>query len=179
MKRTSAEILSPPSSKFRMPNSIVALQKPVPDFALPGTGNPGSKDHLWSLKGAKGKKLVLYFYPRDNTPGCTQEGMDFRDLYPAFKKAGTEIVGISPDTVTSHEKFIAKMQFPFRLLADTDRAACTLFDVIKEKSMYGKKYLGVERSTFLIDAAGVLREEWRKVKVTGHAQAVLDAARKF
>ena len=162
-----------------MPKSKVTLQKPVPDFSLPvtGAGKAAAKDASWSLKSAKGKNLVIYFYPRDNTPGCTQEGIDFRDLYPAFKKAGTEILGVSPDTLASHEKFIAKMEFPFRLLSDTDRAVCTLFDVIQEKSMYGKKYLGVERSTFLIDAAGVLRQEWRKVKVTGHAQAVLDAAK--
>ncbi|HKE93314.1 MAG TPA: peroxiredoxin, partial [Povalibacter sp.] len=120
---------------------------------------------------------VIYFYPRDNTAGCTMEGEAFRDLYPAFRKADTLIVGVSPDSIASHEKFRAKMSFPFDLLADEDHAVCDLFEVFKEKSMYGRKYMGVERSTFLVDAAGVLKREWRKVKVPGHAQEVLAAAR--
>jgi peroxiredoxin Q/BCP len=120
---------------------------------------------------------VIYFYPRDNTSGCTREGQDFAALYAQFKKAGTEVLGVSPDTLASHEKFKAKYEFPFELLSDADKKACQLFDVIKEKSMYGKKYMGVERSTFLIDADGVLRHEWRKVKVPGHAEEVLEAAR--
>jgi peroxiredoxin Q/BCP len=128
---------------------------------------------------AAGNKLVLYFYPRDNTPGCTREGEDFRDLAPAFRKAGTLIFGISPDSLESHEKFRAKMKFPFHLLSDPERTLCKLFDVIREKSLYGRKFMGVERSTFLVDGDGVLREEWRKVKVTGHAEAVLEAARKL
>ena len=123
-----------------------------------------------------GRPLVLYFYPKDATSGCTQEGEAFRDLYAKFRRAGVEIVGISPDSVASHEKFKAKYGFPFVLLSDEGRTACQLFDVWKEKSMYGRKYMGVERSTFLLDAKGVLRREWRKVKVPGHADEVLAAA---
>lgn len=144
----------------------------IPDLSLPSTGG---KD--LSLKGFKGKKLALYFYPKDNTPGCTQEGQDFRDLYKDFQKADCEIVGVSKDSVRSHENFAAKFNFPFPLLADTEEAACKAFDVIQEKSMYGKKYLGVERSTFLFDAKGVLQQEWRGVKVKGHATEVLEAAK--
>jgi peroxiredoxin Q/BCP len=120
---------------------------------------------------------VLYFYPKDNTSGCTKEGQAFAELYPQFRKARIEVVGISPDSLASHEKFKAKYGFPFELLADEDKKVCTLFDVYKEKSMYGRKYMGVERSTFLVDADGVLRREWRKVKVPGHAEEVLAAAR--
>jgi peroxiredoxin Q/BCP len=155
-----------------MPEKKVALDGKVPEFALPATGGG-----TWKLSAAKGRNLVVYFYPRDNTTGCTQEGIDFRDLYPQFRKAGTEIVGISTDSVASHEKFKDKYQFPFELLADEDQKACKLFDVIHEKSMYGRKYLGVVRSTFLIDSHGVLRREWRKVRINGHAQEVLAAAR--
>jgi peroxiredoxin Q/BCP len=118
----------------------------------------------------------VYYYPKDNTTGCTAEGIEFRELYQKFRRAGTEIVGVSPDTLASHEKFKAKYEFPFELLADVDRKVCRLFDVIREKSMYGRKFMGVERSTFLLDEKGVLRHEWRKVKVTGHAAAVLEAA---
>jgi peroxiredoxin Q/BCP len=118
----------------------------------------------------------VYFYPKDSTSGCTREGEAFRDLYPKFRKAGIEIVGVSPDGVASHEKFKDKFGFPFALLADEDKVACQLFGVWKEKSMYGRKYMGVERSTFLLDAKGVLRREWRKVKVPGHADEVLAAA---
>jgi len=149
-----------------------ALDKKVPDFSLPSTGG-----RPWKLSGTAGRNLVVYFYPRDNTSGCTKEGEAFRDLYPQFRKAKTEVVGVSTDSLASHEKFKAKYGFPFELLADEQQLACKLFDVIKEKSLYGRKYLGVERSTFLIDAKGVLRQEWRKVKVDGHAEAVLDAAR--
>lgn len=149
----------------------VALDKKVPAFACMATG--GKK---WKLADAAGKKLVVYFYPKDNTTGCTLEGAAFRDLYPSFKKAGTIVVGVSPDSLASHEKFKAKMEFPFDLLADEDRKLCELFDVYKEKSMYGRKYMGVERSTFLIDERGVLRREWRRVKVPGHADEVLAAA---
>ena len=144
----------------------------IPDLTLPATGG---KDV--SLKSFKGKALVVYFYPKDNTPGCTQEGQDFRDLHAEFGKAGCELVGVSKDSVRSHENFAAKFNFPFALLADTEEAACKAFDVIREKSMYGKKYLGVDRSTFLFDAKGVLRNEWRTVKVKGHAQEVLEAAK--
>ncbi|HEY2275793.1 MAG TPA: peroxiredoxin [Steroidobacteraceae bacterium] len=144
----------------------------VPDFSLPTTGGG-----TWRLKDAAGRKLVIYFYPRDMTSGCTREAQDFRDLYGAFGKAGVEVVGVSRDGIGSHDKFAARETLPFRLLADTDERVCRLFDVIKPKSMYGKKYLGVERSTFLLDDSGRLRQEWRKVKVPGHAEAVLEAAR--
>jgi peroxiredoxin Q/BCP len=147
------------------------IGKKIADFALESTGGP------WRLRDAAGLKLVLYFYPRDNTSGCTREGEAFRDLAPEFKKAKTAILGVSPDTLASHLRFKAKYSFPFELLADPAQDACRLFDVIKEKSMYGKKYMGVERSTFLLDAKGVLRAEWRKVKVEGHAEEVLAAAR--
>jgi thioredoxin-dependent peroxiredoxin len=153
-----------------MSDKTVALDRKVPAFALPATG--GRK---WKLADTGGKKLVVYFYPKDSTSGCTKEGEAFRDLYAKFRKAGAEIVGVSPDSVASHEKFKAKFGFPFELLADEDKALCQVFDVWKEKSMYGRKYMGVERSTFLIDARGVLRREWRKVKVPGHAEEVLAA----
>jgi peroxiredoxin Q/BCP len=150
----------------------ISIGKKVPAFSRPaGGGKP------WKSADAAGKKLVIYFYPKDNTSGCTKEGEAFRDLYPAFKKAGVQVVGVSPDSVASHQKFSEKFSFPFELLADEDRSLCALFDVYKEKSMYGRKYMGVERSTFLVDAEGVLRQEWRKVKVPGHAEAVLAAAK--
>jgi len=157
-----------------MPAKSVALDKPVPDFSLPATGGA-----TWKLSDQAGSSVVIYFYPRDNTPGCTREGAAFRDLSAAFRQAGTVIVGISPDSIASHEKFRSKMDFPFELLADPEQKVCRLFDVIREKSMYGRKFLGVERSTFLIDRRGVLRQEWRKVKVDGHAAAVLAAARQL
>ena len=147
------------------------IGKKAPAFSLDGTGGK------WSLKDALGSNAVLYFYPRDNTPGCTKEGESFTAAYAQFKKAKTLIFGISPDTVESHHKFKEKLAFAFDLLSDTDQTVCKLYDVIQEKSMYGKKYLGVERSTFLIDANGVLREAWRKVKVDGHAEAVLAAVK--
>jgi peroxiredoxin Q/BCP len=150
----------------------IAIGKKVPAFVSAVTGGK-----TWKSGEAAGKNLVIYFYPRDNTPGCTKEGEAFRDLAPAFKKANTLILGVSTDSIASHEKFKAKYQFPFELLSDEQQELCTLFDVIKEKSMYGRKFIGVERSTFLIDATGVLRQEWRKVKVPGHAEAVLAAAK--
>jgi peroxiredoxin Q/BCP len=151
--------------------SKIETGKKAPLFTLPGTGGG------WSLKDAVGQCAVLYFYPRDNTPGCTQEGTSFSSHFADFKKAKTSIFGISADSVESHEKFKKKMGFPFELLSDPDKSVCKLYDVIQEKSMYGKKYMGIERSTFLIDAKGVLRQEWRKVKVTGHAEAVLAAVK--
>lgn len=157
-----------------MPARTVTLNKPVPDFSLPATGGT-----TWKLSDQSGSKVVVYFYPRDNTPGCTREGVDFRDLYTSFRKAGTVVVGVSPDSIASHDKFRSKMVFPFELLADPEQKICRLFDVIREKSMYGRKFLGVERSTFLIDRRGVLRHEWRKVRVDGHAEAVLAAARQL
>jgi thioredoxin-dependent peroxiredoxin len=150
-----------------------AIGKKIPDFKLESTSG------AWRLKDAIGHAVVLYFYPKDDTSGCTKEGEAFRDLHATFKKAKVMILGVSPDSLTSHVKFRAKYDFPFDLLADPEKIACTLFDVIKEKSMYGKKYMGVERSTFLIDAKGVLRREWRKVKVDGHAAEVLAAAREL
>ncbi|MGH8529197.1 MAG: peroxiredoxin [Nevskiales bacterium] len=144
----------------------------IVDFSLPATGGAS-----WKLKDARGKALVIYFYPKDSTPGCTQEGQDFRDSYKAFQNAGAEIVGISRDSLKSHENFKAKFEFPFALLSDSDEKACKLFDVIQEKTLYGKKYLGVDRSTFLLDAKGVLRREWRSVKVKGHSQEVLEAVK--
>jgi peroxiredoxin Q/BCP len=150
----------------------IAVGKKVPAFSSLITGG-GS----WKSSDGAGKNVVIYFYPRDNTTGCTLEGEQFRDLAPAFKKANTLILGVSTDSIASHDKFKAKYQFPFELLSDESQALCQLFGVFKEKSMYGRKFMGVERSTFLIDADGVLRQEWRKVKVPGHAEAVLAAAR--
>ena len=126
-----------------------------------------------------GKNIVLYFYPKDNTPGCTQEGEDFRDLYKEFKKLKTEIYGISRDSLKSHEGFKTKYKYPFELISDPDEKLCNLFDVIKEKNMYGKKYMGIERSTFLINKDGKLSAEWRKVKVNDHAIEVLEAVKKI
>lgn len=145
------------------------LNKSAPDFELPSTGGT-----TFRLSRSKGKFLVLYFYPKDNTPGCTNEGLQFRELHSQFVKLGCEIYGISRDSLKSHENFKAKMSFPFELLSDTEEIACKLFDVIKMKNMYGKKVRGIERSTFVIDARGVLRREWRGVKVPGHAQEVLE-----
>jgi peroxiredoxin Q/BCP len=145
----------------------------APDFALPATGGAGK----WRLKDMAGEKLVIYFYPKDMTSGCTKESQDFRDLHAAFRKAGTRIVGISRDSLASHEKFKARDKLPFELLSDEDSKVVKLFDVLREKSMYGRKFLGIVRSTFLLDAAGVLRREWRNVKVPGHAEEVLEAAK--
>jgi peroxiredoxin Q/BCP len=150
----------------------VTVGKKVPQFSLPGSEASG-----WKLADARGAALVIYFYPKDMTSGCTLESQQFRDLYPAFRRAHTAIVGVSRDGVSSHQKFRHKERLPFELLADEDETVCKLFDVIKEKSLYGRKYLGIERSTFLLDAEGVLRREWRKVKVQGHAEEVLEAAK--
>jgi peroxiredoxin Q/BCP len=120
---------------------------------------------------------VLYFYPKDSTPGCTTEGQDFRDLHAKFQRAGAAILGVSRDSLASHEKFKEKLKLPFDLLSDPDEKLCRQFDVIREKSLYGRKFMGVERSTFLIDEKGKLREEWRKVKVKGHAQAVFESVK--
>jgi thioredoxin-dependent peroxiredoxin len=152
--------------------SKIAIGKKVPDFSLPATGGKP-----WKQSDLKGEKLVFYFYPKDMTSGCTLESQQFRDLSAQFHKAKTRIVGVSKDSLASHEKFKEKESLPFELLSDESEKLCKLFDVIKEKSMYGRKYLGIERSTFLIDADGVLRQEWRKVKVPGHAQEVLEAAK--
>jgi peroxiredoxin Q/BCP len=151
--------------------SKIEIGKKAAAFTLDGSGGK------WSTTDALGSNVVLYFYPRDNTSGCTKEGEDFAHSYAQFKRAKTLVLGISPDTLASHRKFKEKFAFPFELLSDPQREICALYDVIKEKSMYGKKYMGVERSTFLIDAKGVLRAEWRKVKVDGHADAVLAAVK--
>jgi peroxiredoxin Q/BCP len=150
----------------------VAIGDTVPDLALPATG-----DKIIRLADLRGKNLVLYFYPRASTPGCTLEGQAFRDAANAFEAAGTTILGASRDGIKAQENFKAKQGFPFDLLSDTDELLCRAFDVIKLKKLYGRESLGVERSTFLIDADGVLRREWRKVKVKGHVEDVLAAAR--
>src|SRR5882724_10012500 len=151
--------------------SKIEIGKKAPQFTLEGTGG------TWSLEEGKGAAVVIYFYPKDNTSGCTQEGLDLAALHAQFKKSKAMVLGVSPDSVASHEKFKKKMSFPFELLSDPDQKVCNLYEVFKEKSMYGRKYMGVERSTFLIDAKGVLRQEWRKVKVKDHAGAVLAAVK--
>ena len=145
------------------------LGKPIADFSLPSTGGTPFRlsEHL-------GSKLVLYFYPKDNTPGCTTEGSDFSDHHKDFRKAGCEVFGISRDSVKSHENFKAKMQFPFDLLSDEDEAVCKRFKVMKLKNMYGRKVRGIERSTFVVDAKGLLAREWRGIRVPGHIQEVLN-----
>ncbi len=144
------------------------LNRVVKDFKCAATG-----EQTVQLKALRGKKVVLYFYPKDSTPGCTTEGQDFRDLHAKFKRQNTIILGVSRDSISSHEKFRIKQDFPFDLLSDPDETLCKQFDVIKEKSLYGRKFMGVERSTFLIDEDGKLRQEWRKVRVKGHADEVL------
>lgn len=150
----------------------VAVGKKVPAFSAvaTGDGNVSSKD-------LAGSAYVLYFYPKDDTPGCTLEGQDFRAQQAKFKKLGVRVLGVSRDTLASHDKFRKKYDLPFDLISDSDEALCRQFDVIKEKNMYGRKVLGVERSTFLVDSSGVLRNEWRKLKVAGHVDAVLEAAK--
>ena len=145
------------------------LGKPVPDFSLPSTGGA-----TFRLSDARGSKLVLYFYPKDNTPGCTTEGADFSAAYKEFRKAGCDVRGVSRDSLASHEKFKAKMKFPFELLSDADETLCRQFRVMKMKSMYGRKVRGIERSTFVVDGKGVLAREWRGVKVPGHVEEVLN-----
>ena len=148
------------------------MNRVVADFTCDATG-----DQKIRLKDLRGKHVVLYFYPKDSTPGCTQEGLDFKELHARFRRQNAVIFGVSRDSLASHEKFKAKQKFPFELLSDPDEKLCRKFDVIKEKSLYGRKFMGVERSTFLIDADGKLREEWRKVKVKGHAAEVLDSVK--
>jgi len=151
---------------------MTSLNKKVANFTLPATG-----DKSLSLKDFQGKNLVLYFYPKDNTPGCTLEGQNFRDAYAEFQKCNTEILGVSRDSVRVHEGFCNKQSFPFDLLSDADEKLCRQFDVIHEKNMYGKKVMGIVLSTFLLDGEGVLRQEWRKVRVKGHVDEVLAAAK--
>lgn len=149
----------------------VSLDQPVADFSAAATSG-----QQVSLSALKGRQVVIYFYPKDSTPGCITEGQDFRDQHAAFQAANTVIFGVSRDSMKSHENFKCKQAFPFELISDKDEALCQLFDVIKLKKLYGKEYLGIDRSTFLIDAQGVLRQEWRGVKVPGHADEVLAAA---
>lgn len=153
---------------------MVTIGKKVKNFTASATG-----DKTVSLSDFKNKKVVLYFYPKDNTSGCTREGQDFRDAKGRFTRQNTVILGVSRDTLKSHESFKEKQKFNFELLSDTDEALCKQFDVIKMKNMYGKKVLGIERSTFLLDEKGILREEWRKVKVDNHVEEVLAAIKKL
>lgn len=148
------------------------LDHPIPIFTAKATS-----DLTVDSEALRGQQFVVYFYPKDNTPGCTTEGQDFRDQYDDFSAANTRIFGVSRDSLRTHENFRSKQGFPFELISDQDEALCKLFDVIKLKKLYGKEYEGIERSTFLVDAQGVLRAEWRKVKVKGHVAEVLDAAR--
>ncbi|MBA1274424.1 peroxiredoxin [Stutzerimonas azotifigens] len=150
----------------------VELDQPVPPFQAQATS-----EQSVSLEALKGKQVVLYFYPKDNTPGCTTQGQGFRDRHAEFLAADTLVFGVSRDSLKTHENFKRKQAFPFELISDKDETLCQLFDVIKLKKLYGKEYLGVDRSTFLIDREGVLRQEWRGVKVPGHVDAVLEAAR--
>lgn len=152
----------------------------APDIRLPAWAD-GTTTELaladyrrGSGKAAAGTAVVLYFYPKDSTPGCTTESQDFRDLYAQFREHGAEVIGVSRDSLASHQKFAERQALPFPLLSDADEVACRAFDVIREKNMYGRKVMGIERSTFLIDAEGTVREIWRKVRVKGHAQAVLE-----
>jgi|TARA_B100001245_G_scaffold82360_1_gene59151 peroxiredoxin Q/BCP len=148
----------------------VSLGKAIPDFKGRITN-----ELIIKFSDYKGQNIVIYFYPKDNTPGCTKEGEDFRDYFEDFKKNNTIIIGVSRDSVASHDKFTCKYNFPFQLISDEDEKVCKLFDVIKEKNMYGRKYMGIERSTFLINHEGTLVNEWRKVRVKGHVEKVLEA----
>ena len=152
----------------------VEVGKKVAKFTLPATGEQDI-----SLSDLKGKNVVLYFYPKDSTPGCTREGQDFRDSLNKFKRQNTVVLGVSRDSIKSHENFKAKQDFKFELLSDKDESLCKMFDVIKMKNMYGKQVRGIERSTFLIDANGKLKKEWRKVKVDGHVDEVLAAVKEL
>ena len=149
-----------------------AIGKAIPAFELHATG-----DTTVNKKTFSGKKTVLYFYPKDNTPGCTLEGQNFRDAHLKFRRQNTQIFGVSRDSLKSHENFKAKQDMPFALISDPDEVLCTIFDVIKLKNMYGKQVKGIERSTFLIDEKGILRQEWRKVSVAGHVDEVLAAVK--
>ncbi|SEJ37998.1 peroxiredoxin [Pseudomonas sp. NFR16] len=149
----------------------VELDQPVADFQVQATS-----EQAVTLSALKGQQVVIYFYPKDSTPGCTTQGQGFRDHHAEFKAANTVVFGVSRDSLKSHENFKAKQAFPFELISDKDESLCQLFDVIKLKKLYGKEYMGVDRSTFLIDKNGVLRKEWRGVKVPGHVAAVLEAA---
>jgi peroxiredoxin Q/BCP len=150
----------------------LAVGSKAPDFTLPATGGQAV-----TLSALPGRKVILYFYPKDSTPGCTTEGQEFRALHGEFLKAGCVVFGISRDSLKSHENFKARQDFPFDLLSDADETVCRQYDVLREKTLYGRKSIGIERSTFLIDAHGILQREWRKVKVAGHAAELLAAAK--
>ncbi|MEO7773935.1 MAG: peroxiredoxin [Steroidobacteraceae bacterium] len=152
----------------------LAVGSKLPTFTAASTGSG-----TWSSSAARPGKLLLYFYPKDDTSGCTMQAEQFRDLYPKLRRVGVTVLGISRDSLLKHEKFKAKYELPFELLADEDESLCKLFDVIHEKSLYGRKYMGIVRSSFLFDGKGVLQQEWRKVKVDGHAEVVLEAAKRI
>jgi len=152
--------------------SAPRMNRVVADFTVDAT-----RDKTIRLKDLRGQNVVLYFYPKDSTPGCTTEGRDFSRLHAKFRRQRTVILGVSRDSIASHEKFRAKQEFPFDLISDPDEKLCKAFDVIHEKSLYGRKFMGVVRSTFLIDKDGKLRGEWRQVKVNGHAEEVLEAVK--
>ena len=153
--------------------TTASIGNPIENFSVETTDGP------LNLHDLKNKTAILYFYPKDNTPGCIREGQDFRDNITEFERLNTVILGISRDSIASHEKFKAKQNFPFELISDQDEQLCNYFDVIKHKSMFGKKFLGIQRSTFLIDPNGILRQEWRKVKVNGHVQELLSAVKSW
>lgn len=155
------------------PSTPSAIGLQVPDFTVPATGGD------FTLSAHLGKPVVLYFYPKDNTPGCTTQAQQFRDLHREFVKAGCVVIGVSRDSLKSHEGFKAKLGLPFDLISDIEGVLCRMFDVVKNKMLYGKKVLGIERSTFLIDAKGILRQEWRATKADGNAATVLEAVRKL
>lgn len=155
--------------------SKLAIDSKLPAFSAVVTGPTGK----WQSSAARGGKLLLYFYPKDLTSGCTTEAEQLRDLYPRLRRAGVTVLGVSRDSLALHEKFKAKLGLPFELLSDPDEKVCHLFDVIHEKSLYGRKFMGIVRSSFLFDSQGVLRQEWRKVKVQGHAEEVLEAAQRI
>ena len=157
-----------------MSTNIVKIGKKVPEFDLPSTG-----DKTVKLSQLKGKNIILYFYPKDSTPGCTIEAQNFRDNMRKFSSLNAVILGVSRDKINSHERFKRNQKLSFDLLSDVDEKLCKIFDVIKEKNMYGKKFIGIERSTFLIDEKGILRNEWRKVKVKEHVQDVLQKLKKL
>ena len=152
----------------------VKIGEKVPEFSLPSTGNKTVE-----LSELKGKNIIIYFYPKDATPGCTIEGQNFRDNIRKFSLLNTVVLGVSRDKISSHEKFKKNQKFPFDLLSDEDEKLCKIFNVIKEKNMYGRKFFGIERSTFLIDKKGILRNEWRKVKVKDHVSDVLETLKKL
>jgi peroxiredoxin Q/BCP len=153
---------------------MVKINEPIPTFKVNATSNTELTE-----ADLQGHKTIIYFYPKDNTPGCTTEGQEFRDAIEAFKAANTIIYGVSRDSMRTHENFKAKHEFPFELISDPDESFCKLFDVIKLKKLYGKEYLGIDRSTFLIDEKGILQKEWRSVKVKGHVGEVLAACQEM